>query len=343
MRISLIVPEEQEETGVSNYFEELFEHLKTKIKIEKLIFPKITWGLPFFNFRVIFKNHPVFFPRYSGDIVHLPNFFYTLPILFKKPKKLVVTLHDLIPSVYGTSSFLSGLIYKMCLRGVKKADRLIVDSENTKKDALQYLKFPESKIDVIPLGVNTKKFRQLPKIKKEPYSILYVGTEMPRKNLDVLIKALAILKKKIPQAKLIKVGAAHCPSAREKLKKLADELGLSDSIQFKDYLENIVLEYNKAALFVFPSLYEGFGLPILEAMACEVPVICSNKTSLPEIGGNAVIYFDGYDPESLANKMYQVLTNNQIRKKLIKNGLKRIKEFSWEKTAEKTLEVYKKI
>lgn len=342
MRISLIVPDEKEETGVSNYTRELFEQLKTKIDIEKLYFPNIRLSLPFFNFGIIFKNHPIRFPSYSGNIVHIPNFFYALPVLFKRPKRLIITLHDLIPSEYGTGSFLSGLTYKLCLRAVKKADRIIVDSENTKNDAIKYLNFPEGRIDIIPLGVNTKKFRQL-KIKKEPYSILYVGTEMPRKNLGVLIKAFAVLKKKLPDAKFIKVGAAHCPGARKKLIMLADELGIGSSMQFKDYVDDIAAEYNKVSLFVFPSLYEGFGLPILEAMACGCPVICSDKTSLPEVGGNTVVYFDGNNAQDLADKMFKVLTGTKFKKSLIKKGLKRIKEFSWEKTAQKTIEAYKKL
>lgn len=343
MQVTLVTPEESEQTGVSNYTNELFGILKHKIDITKKFFPRLRVSLPFFDFKMIFKNYPLFFPRISSGIIHIPNYFYAFPLLWKKPGRIVLTVHDLIPSVYPFESVFPHILYNVSLRAARKADRIIVDSQNTKQDVLKFLRYPANKIDIVHLGVNTKKFKSLKKVKKVPCSILYVGTEMPRKNLAVLIRAFAKLKQKLPQSKLIKVGKPHWPGARCKLVNLAKELNISASIEFKDYIDDIVQEYNQAELFVFPSLYEGFGLPILEAMACKMPVICSNKTSLPEVGGDAVIYFDGYDEDDLAKKMFKVLTDKTLRKRLILKGLQRAKMFSWEKTAEKTLQVYKKL
>lgn len=346
MQIHLFAIDENEMTGVTNYINNLYkEFVKEKfpINIKKYLFKKINLNFLFVNLKDFLKNYPLFFPKGNEGIIHLPNYSYALPLLLRKRNKTVITIHDLIPSVYKFPSVINQMLYKLCLIGIKKADWIITDSENTRKEIIRLLGYPAMKIMVVPLGVNKTVFRKKRSIEKERYSILYVGTEMPRKNLDILIKAFAKLKQKLPNARLIKVGKSHWPGAREKLMNLARNLKVLDSIEFKDYVEDIVTEYNKAELFVFPSLYEGFGLPVLEAMACEVPVICSDKTSLPEVGGDAVVYFDGHNINDLTEKMFKILTDKRRQKILIKKGLVQAQKFSWKETAKKTIEVYKKV
>lgn len=225
--------------------------------------------------------------------------------------------------------------------GLKNADQILADSAHTKKDLINCLKISKDKITVIPLGVDTKEFKPL-SVKKEKNTILYVGSEMPRKNFETLLYAFAIVKKQVPGAKLIKVGLPQWKNAREKHIRLAKGLGVSDSIIWKDYVTDLNLEYNKATIFVFPSKYEGFGLPMLEAMAAGTPIICSNATSLPEVGGNAVIYFNANNSEQLAEKIIVLLKSRETQKSVINFGLKIAKDFTWKNTANKTLKIYEK-
>lgn len=141
---------------------------------------------------------------------------------------------------------------------------------------------------------------------------------------------------------MLKIGNPQWPKAREKLEKLIKELNLKEDVIFLGYVptEELPKFYNAADLFVYPSLYAGFGLPPLEAMACGTPVITSNLSSLPEVVGNAGIMINPYDKNQLVKAMYKVLTDKNLRENLIKKGLERAKIFNWEKAARETLRVY---
>jgi glycosyltransferase involved in cell wall biosynthesis len=155
--------------------------------------------------------------------------------------------------------------------------------------------------------------------------------------VPTLIKAFYKLKKKLPDAKIVKVGRPGSRVGRKGLLKLIDNLELQNDITFIDYVPETELPryYNSADLFVFPSAYEGFGLPPLEAMACGVPVIASNAASLPEVVGGACVMKNPQDVDGFAKAMYSVLTDDGLRENMIKKGLKRARLFSWQKTAEK--------
>ena len=173
--------------------------------------------------------------------------------------------------------------------------------------------------------------------------ILYVGNVESRKNVSLLIKSIYKLKKQGIKHKLVIIGARGF--GFKQINELVIELKLSDEVIFTGYIpdEDLVKFYNAADLFVFPSLYEGFGLPPLEAMACGCPVIVSNTSSLPEVVGNAGILIDPHDFDALAEEMYQILTNNDLKQNLSKKSVTRAKLFSWEKTARETWKVYEKV
>lgn len=342
------VQSDERVTGISNYQQNLIKNLdKNKLSvifIKPIKFKLLNYLLNLFNLdlKTFTKNYPIFWKLPKDGIIHFTNQQQAVSLLWNK-RNSIITVHDIIPYATNTyNSLFEKIIYYFCIKSIKKATHIIADSTHTKQDLINYLKIRESKISVIHLGVDMNYFKTL-KIKKEKYTILYVGSEAPRKNLNVLLEAFALLKKKLPEAKLIKVGLSQCKNAREQLIKKCQDLNIQNSVVFKDYVEDLVQEYNNAKLFVFPSIYEGFGLPILEAMACSVPVISSNKTSLPEIGGDAVRYFDGYDINDLAEKMYGVLTKNELKNDLIKKGLNRVKKFSWNHSVRRVIEVYKKL
>ena len=357
MKIYLVTPDTTTSTGLSTYAQALVKYTPrnfkdTPVEIQLLapspasLFSKAFFSLFGLDWPTLKKSYPFFWSLPNEGIIHFTNQQQGLSLLFHKKhaQQCVVTVHDLIPlTPIAQYPFLRRLLFKLSTRGLSHAAQIVADSEHTKQDIIRYLHLPEQRITVIPLGVDTTIFKPR-NMKKKPLSILYVGSEEPRKNFSVLLKAFALLKKKLPQAKLINVGTAQWPDARQKSLELMYNLGLyADDVVFKGYVDNLVVEYNRAEVFVFPSLYEGFGLPVLESMACGTPVICSSKTSLPEIGSDAVLYFDGNNTEVLAERLYAVLTQPQLRQELRTKGFEQAKKFTWEKCIRETMKVYNKV
>ncbi len=287
------------------------------------------------------------FPKES--IIHLTAQTFAIPLIWQKPKQpVIVTVHDIVPYVFKQyNSIWERIFYLLIIKGIKNATHIVADSAYTKKDLMHFLKIPQEKISVVYLGVDMEVFsqenrREKKSIERQENTILYVGSETRRKNVSVLLKAVAEIKKQIPDIKLIKVGLPEDKKEHEKLQNLARKLQIEENIIWKGYVENLADEYRKATVFVLPSLYEGFGFPILEAMACGCPVICSNKTSLPELGRDAALYFDGHDYNMLADKVYSVLSSKEIKKKIREEGVKNVKSFSWEKCITRTEKIYEK-
>lgn len=285
------------------------------------------------------------------DIVH--DTYEIGPLSIKMPFKRIITVHDLSPFLFpNTFSSSNVLFHKIFFsKTLRSVDKIITVSESTKYDLVTYFNVPEDRIKVIFNGVDTK-FRSLREndvnefLKKYNINfpfILYVGTLEPRKNLPTLIKAYYQLKKKNINHKLVIAGRKGWKY--QKIFETIDKLNLKDDIIFTGYVpeNDLPALYNAADLFVYPSIYEGFGLPPLEAMACGTPVITSNTSSLPEVVGDAGIMVDPLDINELAHSMHEVLTNSALKIDLRKKGLERAKMFNWEKCGRETLEVYENV
>jgi len=269
---------------------------------------------------------------------------------------LVTTIHDLIPLIYPEvlPSRMSRIYcYLMMRAAARKSKRVIVDSGHTRKDVVKHLKIPEDKVRVIYIGVSenyhpVEDERTLSKVKARYETserfIFYIGQWKPHKNLLRLIRAFQKLKIKTGAPHKLVIGGREDPSCQE-IPALARDLDLEEDIVFTGYIpeEDLPTLYSAAELFVLPSLYEGFGVPVLEAMACGTPVVSSNTSSLPEVAGDAAILVNPYSSEEIAGAMQEVLDDGNLRQRLVQKGLERVKLFASEETGRETLRVYEEV
>ncbi len=231
----------------------------------------------------------------------------------------------------------------------RRARRIIAISSSTKHDIVRLLGVSESRVDVVACGVD-EDFRpieneeQLDALRTRwhlpPEMLLFVGTLEPRKNLTTLLRSYALLRQRFDPPPLVVGGPKGWH--HEEVFSLAEELGLQEQVLFPGYIprEELPLWYNAASLFVYPSLYEGFGLPALEAMACGTPVVTSNTSALPEVVGDAGLLVEPTDAEEMADAMHRVLADLELRDTLRGKGLERAKAFSWQRAAQETAKTY---
>lgn len=266
-------------------------------------------------------------------------------------KKSIIICHDIIPFFY-PASVINKLFFLSCMKYINKATVIITDSDNTKEDLIKYFNCSSAKIHTIYPGVNDE-FKQLKVTKGNIFKkynipsgfkyILYVGSEAKNKNMEKLLESFSKLEKE-NKLYLIKIGNVGDKSSRKKTLKIIRKLKIKN-IKIIDFVpeKDLILFYNSVSLFVYPSLYEGFGLPPLEAMACGCPVITSDISSLPEVCGDSAYYIDPHDVNNIGNAIKKVLNDESLREKMIKRGLNQAKQFSWKKTAKETLAIYKEI
>lgn len=346
-------------TGIGRYIDQLITHLaKIDTHNTYLLYLNKTdfdnFKVPAKNFKKILVNAPQYSIKeqtlflYSllktrPDLIHYTNF--NQPIL--SPFKQITTIHDLTLHFYPGRKFKSPIfhwIYKLIvLIAIKKSSHIIAISDCTKKDLIKFYPSSKNKIQVIHNGYATNFTNQktTTKLNLPKEYILYTGNWREHKNLTNLIKAFKILKTKYNyKGKLVMTGNPNPlypePSLeiqKNKLKQDIIKLGLIDESELPHL-------YKQAEAYVFPSLYEGFGLPILESFASQTPVIGSNIASIPEVGGKGAIYFDPLSPEDIAEKTNSVLTNEDLQKLLIKEGLKQLNKFSFMKMSEQTHKLY---
>jgi glycosyltransferase involved in cell wall biosynthesis len=294
---------------------------------------------------------PVLLAKDDIDVFHAPG--YIMPLLTTVPS--VVTIHDTIAMQYPEYCLRSNLLhYRMFLPPtVARARRIITTTEYSKRDIVATLGAAADTIDVIPLGVHHSfapvEDESLVNEVVNRYGlpariILFVGNLEPKKNIARIIDAFDALRTRVnvPHA-LVIVGRKGWLYKR--LVRKVRSLGLERRVIFLGNvpLPDLVLLYNAADVFVFPSLYEGFGIPPLEAMACGTPVVASNAASLPEVVGDAAITVDPRDTRGIGEAVYAVVTDDGLRRSLREKGLKRARPFTWERTARKTVEVYRKV
>jgi glycosyltransferase involved in cell wall biosynthesis len=267
-----------------------------------------------------------------------------------------VTIHDLTHIADRTyRRTLPSLVYARPMLAIasRKADHIVAVSEFTKRQIVERLRVAPEKVTVIYHGVSShfrvcnheQAFRAASSALqlRRPY-LLYVGTLKPHKNISTLIRAFALLRgrKKVEQQLLI---VGDDPRWKEGLVSLCSQLGIAGHVSFFPHVAHAILPqvYAGADLMVMPSFIEGFGLPVLEAMACGTPVVCSRAASLPEVAGNAAEYFEPTSVEDLAEAIERVLNSPERQAALRQKGLERVKQFSWEECARRTLEVYRKV
>jgi alpha-1,3-rhamnosyl/mannosyltransferase len=317
-----------------------------------------TRRLPFGVFSI--RNQlqlPGILNRQGIDIFHSTN--YMVPLLaFPKGRRhrtrCVATVHDVIPMLFPRlvpRSRKARLypIYRWLMRQVgARADVIITDSNAARADILKHLCIGDaSKVKPVYCGVSDR-FRPAPRPPvtdaSRPRTLLYVGRADPYKNLAAVIRALPDIRKQCPFPVTLTLAGSPDPRYPE-AQDLAAALNVRDGIRWTGYLsdEALMAAYHQADLLVHPSLYEGFGLQVVEAMASGLPVVCSNAGSLPEVVGDAAITVDPHDSAALARRVIEVLTDAALAARMSEEGVRRAAQFTWERTAAETLAIYREL
>ena len=295
---------------------------------------------------------PLDLRREGADLFHAPH--YVLPPL--TPCRSVVTIHDCIhlrfpqylPSRLGYAYARSSLWV-----ATHRSARVLTVSEASKRDILRYFRVPESKVQVIYNAID-ERFHEEPAADevmrvRERYQlndpfILYAGNIKPHKNLERLIEAFHIIRRgELEHVKLLIIGDEISKYAT--LRRSVHRYKLHKHVRFFGFVPDATLAilYRLARVFVFPSLYEGFGLPPLEAMASGTPVITSNVSSLPEVAGDAAMLIDPYEPDAIAGAMRRVLLDDRLRDDMRERGLARVREFSWDRSVRRVRDIYEEV
>jgi len=292
---------------------------------------------------------PLAIRREGVTLFHAPH--YVLPPLVSC--RSVVTIHDCIHLMF--PQYLPNRLAHTYARAsislaARRATRVLTVSESSKRDILRFVDAPADKIDVIynayderfgvePGEDEVARVRERYQLHDE--FVLYAGNVKPHKNLERLIEAFDLVRRRgLDHVKLVLIGDEISKYAA--LRRAVHQYRLHKYVRFLGYMpeETLAVMYRLAGVFVFPSLYEGFGLPPLEAMASGTPVVTSNVSSLPEVAGDAAVLVDPYDPQAIADGIHRVLTDEGLRRDLRRKGLARAHQFSWEQSARRVREIY---
>lgn len=348
------------ESGIGRYLRNLLVHLQKLDKdneyyifLRKEDFLKLKFGQNFTkilaNFQWYGVKEQIRFPQLLGqyklDLVHFPHF--NIPILYGC--RFVVTIHDLIhqhfqirrtstlsPVTFRIKTYGYKLVFK---KAVSRSVKILTPTKFVKEQLIDEWKVNPDKIVVTPEAVEEEIIKlsqkKMKSLIKGDY-LFYIGNVHPHKNIKKLIEAFKIIRQKRPGLKLVLSGKEN-----HFWRRLKDEHH-EDGVVYTGYVsdEQMVGLYKYAQAFVMPSLEEGFGIPVLEAMACNCPVVASDIGVIREVGGKAVAYFDPKDEKDMAEKIKKVISSKTIGNKLISLGKDRYQDFSWEKLARQTLEVY---
>ncbi len=373
---TILNPEKDDLVGRTHYTYQLVKHLislPNKEKNEYILFfdkeiaqKNITkfskpWvKIKYFPFRQYKNFLPIAYSHFlvsaslekeKLDVWHSPIPY--LPLSYKNPS--VITVHDLtiykFPKLFPQGQFLNTKLE--IPNALKKAKKIIAVSQSIKQDLKKIFNIPEHKIKVIYNGINKELFQKSPELEiekiKNRYSIkkdyiLFLGTLEPRKNIETLIEAYELFQKNSTIKYQLVIAGKEGWDA-QKIYKKASHSSYKNEIIFTGYInpENLNALFSEAKVFVFPSLHEGFGMPVIEAMAKKIPVITSNIESLPEITAGSAILINPNKKEEISEALEIVLNNKELKIKLIEQGIKKAKEFCWEKCAKETLEVYKEV
>lgn len=344
----------KEISAIQKYAFKLGEHLSKRHSVNLVSCKFSKSGL--FQELIHYLAYPrIIKNKRRNAINHITSQEYAyLPALIKLDN-LVITFHDIFPLT--AEKHRAKINYRLRIRlglwAARKARKILCDSEYTAKEIVKHGHLDPKKIKVIYLGYDRNLYKPTGyedlflrhKIPRNKKYLLYVGSETDRKNFLGLLKAFNLAHKKDPDIVLIKIGSSQDEINHKKALKYIASNNLKDAVIFPGFLaeEDLPKFYSLADVFLFPSLAEGFGFPVLEAMACGCPVICSDRGSLPEIGGKAVQYAEPLNSEDIADKILKLLNDPRMRKDLEKKGLEQAKKFSWERCAEEVERVYQEI
>jgi glycosyltransferase involved in cell wall biosynthesis len=369
MRIVLVAKSSPEPSGVGRYARDLEAGLRSLGHTVEVVRPisllprrftarlkQITgWDLEAF-----FNNYPVRvrWPR-GADVYHLTSQNLATLLLFAPPPgRAVVTVHDIIPYLVRGDPLLDTFrsrfeewFYMLSLRGVRRAQTLLAVSEYTRRTLVEALGLDGGRIQVVFPSISLERFHPAPVpdeflarygLNRETRYILSVGTNDPRKNQPGLVAAFARLRRECPDVRLILVGGQYFARERERVRALIAENDLGEAVFFYQNVpeEDLLFFYNLAAVFVFPSFYEGFGLPVAEALACGTPVVCANTSSLPEIAGNASVLIDPTSIEEIAQAINQICGNSEFSAFLQHEGFKQVQHLNEMARIEKIIGFY---
>jgi len=362
--------DDEKKTGVSFYVENIVKHLVSFGYDENLLLVRAKESEKYVKREVAIPSAKTKFGRgfqrlflvpymlnHSNiDVVYFPYYYPMLSgAVFYTRKRKVLTIHDLVPMLYPETqpSMLEARMWTKTLeKSINSFCKITTVSEHTKDDVIKYFGLSGDKIDVVYPGYNpifrkiydeTDRDKMRAQLEEKfnistPF-ILFVGTLEPRKNVVRIIKAFSILKKQHYPQKLVLVGKKGWKY--DDIFQTIEHLQLEDDVLWTGYssLEDMVALYNLADVFVFPSLYEGFGSPPLEAMACGTPVVTSNISSLPEVVGEAGLLVDPYDEHEIAEALTRIIDDKEFCELLCQKGIERSSRFSWSLTAAKTWQI----
>lgn len=352
-------------TGTQRYAMELYHGLLTAgvdIRLQQpKVFPSDWLAQPLrragVDVQAFFNSYPLALDPHPSDLYHLPTQTMATLLLRRFPYPFVVSVLDIIPYLTRHDPVLNTFrhrvdagFYRLALNALRRADGVIAISEYTKRTLVETLGLKPERITVTYMGVDHQHFRPVtvPDEFREKYGLrrdvqylLYVGSEDPRKNLRALLWALAILRQSRQDVEFIKIGRAHFDGERQKLLELIDTLDLGRCVHFIDTVDDdeLVLFYNAADVVVMPSYYEGFGFPVVEAMACGTPVVTANTSSLPELVGHLSVQFDPNSADELAEALVFQLDHPADPDALRRHA----SQFNWQRTIRETLAVYHQV
>ena len=335
--------------GISRYFYELLTHINESESVHADAFSvgninmyfkdyfnkasdKTMRGMGYIN--RFFASHKM--KKY--DIIH-PTYYH--PYVLKcKNKKIVVTVYDMIHEIFPNMVSQSDVTAENKKKMIYGADHIIAISQSTKNDILKfYPDIPPEKISVIYIASNMTPLSEKKQIDLPRDFILFVGNRGAYKNFNAFMRSVKPILSDNPDLYLVCLGGgAFSDEERELMGDVQDRV-----IQKNAFDAELAYAYSKALCFVFPTLYEGFGIPTLEAFACDCPAVISNTSSMPEVGGDAAVYFNPSDESDMRNKIRQVVEDKDLRNHMIEKGRERLSKFDWRTIAEETIECYKNV
>ena len=291
--------------------------------------------------------YPLAARSHQGDVNHIVDHSYAHLVNALDPRRTVVTCHDIAPLALNEGRGISRYLWNQSFRAMLRAAHIIADSDFTRSEILRHANYPANQITVVPLGVDQVFFEppldsDIERLRVEHHLtgkqiVLHVGSCAPRKNVETILRAMTSLRDCV----FVQVGGQFNATQN----RLIDELGLRERvIQISSATETeLRLWYNVANVFVMPSTYEGFGLPVLEAMASGTPVIASHCAALVQVAGDAALLTDPRDSIKLAEQIQLLLSDATRADEMRARGIARAKQFTWERTARETLAVYRQI